>query len=124
MMPNVRRRPANANYSKSVDEDALAAVVQQFDCLRAMMPDEENWLTFKKQLLLMLPPKLRENFSIRVQTTRAYRGHPPFNAFEVELLKLWHAGGGRVLRMPPEKMLQGELPESYVWTSEIDIADE
>jgi len=113
----------NSNRSTHVDEDALAAAVERFPALRAMMPDEENWLTFKKQLLLMLPPKLRENFSIRVQTTRAYRGHPPFNAFEVELLKLWRAGGGRVLRMPPEKMLPGEQPGAYDWESEIDIAD-
>jgi len=73
--------------------------------------DETDWLIVKKQMLLMMSPKDRKNFSTRDAVTKC---HHPFNDFERAFRDHWKAITGNTLVMPEEKRMDGVDPALYL----------
>lgn len=79
--------------------------------LAGLLTEETDWLTVKKQLLLVLSPRDRKSFSTRDQKTKR---HFPFNAFENAVRDNWQQLTGNRLEMPPEKRLEDVDPAGYL----------
>lgn len=72
-------------------------VREAVDFVMAYAGDVDDWIAVKKELLKSLPAGSRTSFSTRDPLTKKQT----MNAFELELVELWHAlGGKRLLFMP------------------------
>ena len=79
--------------------------------LAGLLTEETDWLTVKKQLLLVLSPRDRKNFSTRDQKTKK---HFVYNSFEKQVRKEWFTLTGNILMMPADKMMDGIDKEVYL----------
>lgn len=86
-------------------------VAGQVRFVATYMPNETDWLTVKKQLLITLSPADRASFTRRDEKTKL---HFPFNGFERAIRDLWKVVTGNTLVMPPDKMLVEDDPKAYI----------
>ena len=94
-----------------VDSSSLPESVQEAVCFLAKaLPEEDDWLTIKKQVLLSISPNERKAFSTRDQKTKK---HHPFNDFERSVRQLWFDQTGIWLQIPPDKRLDEADTEGY-----------
>jgi hypothetical protein len=75
------------------------------------LPNETNWLSVKKQLMLDLCPGDRQLFSTRHDIKHL---HYPFNTFEQRIRSLWKEITGNVLLMPDRFKMKDADPEGYL----------
>lgn len=106
-VPKGRRMTARVR-ARRINEPMTVIVRQALEMLAGMIPNETNWLTFKRHFLVEIPPIERQLFSFRDEKTKK---HPPFNPYERRVRDEWLRLTGNKLLMPPEKMLGS--PEEY-----------
>lgn len=98
--------------------DILSArILSSIDILARSLPEEEDWLEIKKQLMLMLHPVERALFSTRDQKTKK---HHPYNKVEQAVRLRWYEITGRILVMPEHKMLDNVPKEKYIKLQQAD----
>ncbi len=86
-------------------------ILAHIEFLTANMAEETDWLTVKKQLLRVLKPRDRKNFTTRDQLTKR---HMPFNPFERAIREHWQQLTGNILEMPLDKRLDDVDPGGYL----------
>lgn len=86
-------------------------ILAQVSFLSENLKDETDWLTVKKQVLLLLSPRDRKNFTTRDQLTKR---HLPYNDFEKAIREHWFQLTGNMLEMPLDKRLEDVDPAGYL----------
>jgi uncharacterized FlgJ-related protein len=96
---------------KELREKPLSSeIIEKIDLLASIIPNETNWLVIKKLLKNQLCSADRSLLSRRDDTTRR---HFVYNTFEENIRVRWYEMTGKILVMPPEKMMRGVPKEAY-----------